>query len=105
MTELLDPKLLTQLERLQLRTRRRLAGRFAGEHRSKRFGNSLDFADQREYHPGDDYRRIDYAAGVDRTEGRKIYCWGTAHDGDKLLAEAECLFIAPAAGMAMRPEA
>lgn len=61
MTELLDPKLLTQLERLQLRTRRRLAGRFAGEHRSKRFGNSLDFADQREYHPGDDYRRIDYA--------------------------------------------
>lgn len=41
------------------------------------------------------YRRIDYAAGVDRVEGRKIWCWGTAHDGDKLLAEAECLFIAP----------
>ncbi|MGB8858153.1 MAG: DUF58 domain-containing protein [Ilumatobacteraceae bacterium] len=61
MTPLLDPRLLTQLERLQLRTRRRLAGRFAGEHRSTRFGNSLDFADQREYHPGDDYRRIDYA--------------------------------------------
>ena len=61
MTELLDPRLLTQLERLQLRTRRRLAGRFAGEHRSSRFGNSLDFSDQREYHPGDDYRRIDYA--------------------------------------------
>ena len=61
MSALLDPQLLTQLERLQLRTRRRLAGRFAGEHRSTRFGNSLDFADQREYHPGDDYRRIDYA--------------------------------------------
>ncbi|MDP2290032.1 MAG: DUF58 domain-containing protein [Actinomycetota bacterium] len=61
MTDLLEPRLLTQLERLQLRTRNRLAGRFAGEHRSTRFGNSLDFADQREYHPGDDYRRIDYA--------------------------------------------
>jgi uncharacterized protein (DUF58 family) len=41
-------------------TRRRLAGRFTGEHRSTRYGNSLDFADEREYHPGDDYRRIDY---------------------------------------------
>ncbi len=41
------------------------------------------------------YRRIDYAAGVDRVEGRKIFCWGTAHDGDTLLAEAQCLFIAP----------
>ena len=61
MSELLDPQLLTQLERLQMRTRRRLAGRFAGEHRSTRFGNSLDFADQREYFPGDDFRRIDYA--------------------------------------------
>ncbi len=51
------------------------------------------------------YRRIDYAAGVDRTVGRKIWCWGTAHDGDKLLAEAECLFIAPAGGPVSRPEA
>ena len=49
------------------------------------------------------YRRIDYAAGVDRIEGRKIFCWGTAHDGDKLLAEAQCVFIAPACGMASRP--
>ena len=60
MSTLLDPALLAQLERLQLSTRRRLAGRFTGEHRSPRFGNSLDFADEREYHPGDDYRRIDY---------------------------------------------
>ena len=61
MTELLSPKLLAQLEQLQMRTRRRLAGRFTGEHRSPRYGNSLDFADEREYFPGDDYRRIDYA--------------------------------------------
>ena len=47
---------------LQLGTRRRLAGHFAGEHRSPRHGTSLDFADYREYHPGDDFRRIDYSS-------------------------------------------
>jgi uncharacterized protein (DUF58 family) len=57
---LLDPGLLAKLERLQLGTRNRLAGRFSGEHRSRRYGTSLDFADYREYHPGDDFRRIDY---------------------------------------------
>lgn len=59
-TELLPPRLLAQLERLQLVTRRRLAGRFGGEHRSPAFGSSVDFADYRDYHPGDDFRRIDY---------------------------------------------
>ena len=58
--QLLPASLLAQLERLQLHTRRRLAGRFAGEHRSPHFGSSVDFADYREYHAGDDYRRIDY---------------------------------------------
>lgn len=60
MTGLLSPELLGQLERLQLGTRRRLAGRFSGDHRSPAFGASLDFADYRDYHPGDDFRRIDY---------------------------------------------
>lgn len=60
MADLLDPRLLGQLEQLQLITRRRLAGRLSGEHRSPAFGASLDFADYRDYHPGDDFRRIDY---------------------------------------------
>ena len=59
---ILEPELLSRLERLQLGTRRRLAGAFSGEHRSPRHGSSLDFADFREYHPGDDFRRIDYTA-------------------------------------------
>lgn len=58
---LLEPSLLARLESLQLGTRRRLAGRLSGEHRSVRQGASLDFVDERPYHPGDDYRRIDYA--------------------------------------------
>lgn len=57
---LLDPDLLATLERLQLSTRRPLAGQLSGGHRSKRYGTSLDFADFREYQPGDDFRRIDY---------------------------------------------
>lgn len=57
---LLSPALLARLEALQLGTRTRLAGKFGGDHRSSRYGNTVDFADFREYMPGDDYRRIDY---------------------------------------------
>lgn len=57
---LLSPAFLGRLERLQLATTRPLAGRFSADHRSPRRGTSLDFADYREYQPGDDYRRIDY---------------------------------------------
>ncbi len=57
---LLEAELLAALERMQLRSRRPLAGLLSGGHRSKRHGSSLDFADFREYLPGDDFRRIDY---------------------------------------------
>src|SRR5688572_1734121 len=58
---MLEPELLARLETLQLGSRRRLSGLYAGEHRSKRHGSSPDFADHRPYHPGDDFRRIDYS--------------------------------------------
>jgi uncharacterized protein (DUF58 family) len=57
---LLTPELRARLERLALADRRRLRGLWAGRHRSVRLGESLDFADYREYNPGDDFRRIDY---------------------------------------------
>jgi len=57
---LLSPALMARLETLQLANRHRLAGRFGGEHVSTRHGNTVDFSDFREYHPGDDFRRIDY---------------------------------------------
>lgn len=59
---LLAPQFLAQLERLQLVNRRRLTGTLMGEHRSPRHGPSLDFADFRDYYPGDDLRRLDVAA-------------------------------------------
>ena len=39
--------------------------------------------------------RIDYEAGLERVEGRKIWCNATARHGDVLLGEAEILFISP----------
>lgn len=57
---LLSPSFMARLESLQLHSRHRLVGRFGGEHSSKRYGSTVDFADFREYHPGDDFRRIDY---------------------------------------------
>ncbi|MGI8517041.1 MAG: DUF58 domain-containing protein [Acidimicrobiia bacterium] len=57
---LLPAELRGRLERLSLVTRRRVIAQWAGRHRSRHKGESLDFADYRQYVPGDDYRRIDH---------------------------------------------
>lgn len=58
----LPSEVVARLQRLRLMLRRRVHGRYAGAHTSRRFGSSLDFADYREYLPGDDPRRVDLAA-------------------------------------------
>ncbi|MEQ8786012.1 MAG: DUF58 domain-containing protein [Pirellulaceae bacterium] len=57
---LLSPQLLTQLERMELVSRKIFRGRMKGERRSKRKGQSVEFADFRNYVPGDDLRFIDW---------------------------------------------
>jgi uncharacterized protein (DUF58 family) len=57
---LLNPQLLAQLERLELMSRKIFRGRMKGERRSKRKGQSVEFADFRNYVPGDDLRFIDW---------------------------------------------
>jgi uncharacterized protein (DUF58 family) len=57
---LLNPELLVQLERLELVSRKIFRGRFKGERRSRRKGQSVEFADFRNYVPGDDLRFIDW---------------------------------------------
>jgi uncharacterized protein (DUF58 family) len=59
-TPLLNPQLLAQLERLELVTRKVFRGRMKGERKSKRKGQSVEFADFRQYVPGDDLRFIDW---------------------------------------------
>ena len=57
---LLSPELLAQLERLELVTRKVFRGRMKGERRSKRKGQSVEFADFRNYVAGDDLRQLDW---------------------------------------------
>lgn len=58
--EILTPELLAQLERLELVTRKVFRGRMKGERRSKRKGQSVEFADFRNYVAGDDLRQLDW---------------------------------------------
>jgi uncharacterized protein (DUF58 family) len=46
---------------LSIRSRRRLSGFAAGEQRSPATGGGIEFADYREYVPGDDARLLDWA--------------------------------------------
>lgn len=57
---LLDPELMAQLERMELVTRKVFRGRMKGERRSKRKGQSVEFADFRNYVAGDDLRTLDW---------------------------------------------
>ena len=59
-TQLLPPDLLARLERLELFTRKIFRGRIMGVRRSKRKGQSVVFADYRNYVVGDDLRQLDW---------------------------------------------
>ena len=56
----LDPAILARLEGLQLRARRIVEGYVSGVHRSPYHGFSIEFAEHREYAPGDDLRYLDW---------------------------------------------
>ncbi len=58
--ELLGDGLAAKLDRLDLLSRKMLAGKLPGERRSKRRGRSVEFDDFRSYVPGDDLRHIDW---------------------------------------------
>src|SRR5438876_6862942 len=57
---LLDPSFMSRLDQLDLVSRKMLAGKMKGERRSKRRGQSVEFADYRNYVVGDDLRFIDW---------------------------------------------
>ncbi len=59
---LLDPQLMAKLEQLELLTRKIFRGSMKGERRSKRRGESVEFADFRNYVAGDDLRFLDWNA-------------------------------------------
>src|SRR5437764_4427370 len=57
---LLDPDFLARLEQLELVSRKIFLGRMKGERRSKKKGQSVEFADYRNYVVGDDLRFLDW---------------------------------------------
>ena len=54
------PDVLRQVRRLELRTRGLVSASFAGEYRSVFKGQGMEFAEVREYQPGDEVRTIDW---------------------------------------------
>lgn len=59
---LLDPRLLAKLGNTQLRTRSVVEGILSGLHRSPHQGQSVEFAEHKEYTPGDELKHIDWKA-------------------------------------------
>ncbi len=55
-----DPQTLARLASLRLRARHIVEGYVAGLHRSPLRGHSIEFAEHREYTPGDDLRHVDW---------------------------------------------
>ncbi len=60
MPVLLDQDFLHKIDRLTLISKRVRAGSLKGERRSLKRGSSVEFADYRDYTPGDDLRRVDW---------------------------------------------
>ena len=58
----IDEAFLGQLEQLGTLLKNNVAGMFGGNRRSKNFGSSCEFADYRDYMPGDDVTKIDWNA-------------------------------------------
>ncbi len=56
----LPPEVLSKISRLELRARTVVEGFVSGLHKSPYHGFSVEFAEHREYAPGDDLRHIDW---------------------------------------------
>ena len=56
----LDPKVLSKIQRLDIRARLVVEGFITGLHKSPYHGYSVEFASHREYVPGDEIKHIDW---------------------------------------------
>jgi uncharacterized protein (DUF58 family) len=58
--DLVDPRVMNQIGHLELLSRRVVDGLLAGKHRSTTRGGCCEFAEHRQYAPGDEIRQIDW---------------------------------------------
>ena len=61
-SSLLDPAVIARLGTLQLRARTVVQGVLTGLHKSPHHGQSVEFAEHKEYAPGDEVKLIDWKA-------------------------------------------
>ncbi|MCH9680608.1 MAG: DUF58 domain-containing protein [Deltaproteobacteria bacterium] len=61
---LFDEAFLERLELLQVIARRLFRGRQRSERKTRKVGSGLEFADHREYSPGDDIRYLDWTVWI-----------------------------------------
>ena len=73
---LFDSEFLKKLEYLSLVSKRVFRGSLLAQRRTMQLGTGVEFADHREYHPGDDYRHLD---------------WNLFARHDQLMVESELL--------------
>src|SRR5205807_10538775 len=59
---LLDPRTLQKISKMELVARQVMDGYVQGMHRLPHVGFALDFAQHRQYAPGDDIKRLDWRA-------------------------------------------
>lgn len=57
---IIDDDFIGRLETLGLWLKSQMTGYFGGNHKTNAYGSTVEFADYREYTPGDDLRRIDW---------------------------------------------
>ena len=60
LTRFLRPDVVSRLANMELRARLIVEGFIAGLHRSPYHGFSVEFAEHREYVPGDDLKHLDW---------------------------------------------
>ena len=58
----INEELLSRVESLQTLIKQNVAGMFGGNHKSRTYGSSCEFADYRDYKDGDDTTKLDWNA-------------------------------------------
>ncbi len=58
----INEEFLSQLEAMQMLLKNNVAGMFGGNHKSRTYGSSCEFADYRDYVDGDDTTKLDWNA-------------------------------------------
>src|SRR4051812_42556387 len=86
--QLLEPSLVARIAALEVEARVAAEGALAGLHRSPRRGSSVEFAEHKEYAPGDELRHVDW-----KTYGRSDRLYVKRYEEE---TELHALFVVDA---------